>query len=85
MNVSDVVLTDTRWTVVLPPALPWSVATTAELELTSMPGVTDTRLEPAATVAIPALFSNRTRPTVRSAMPDLALLVEPYSAEPVVA
>jgi hypothetical protein len=33
--VSPGVLTETRWTVVLPPALPWSVATTAEV--TSMP------------------------------------------------
>jgi hypothetical protein len=67
VNVLAVVLGTTRWTVVVPPAVAWSVARTALVEVRSMPGLTTTLLVPAATVAMPALLSSRTLPVVRRA------------------
>ena len=67
-----VVLTATRLTAVLPPALPISVATTALVLRRSTPGVTTTLLAPLAMVATPAQSSNRTRPTAAIALTPTA-------------
>jgi len=61
------VLTATLFTVAVPLGWPWRVATTADDETMSIPGVTLTLLAPAAIVATPAHWSSFTRPIARMA------------------
>jgi hypothetical protein len=75
VKVLLVAFTTTPWTVIVPLGLAWSVATTADVEARSMPGVTMTLDFPAPIVAIPTELSNLTRPTVRRAVPLFALAV----------